>query len=96
MLRKIRDKYQAYCTTYKTHPMATHHGGAGSPIDRDIDLHIEDAETTGLENDNESTGGSHATITLGGPEAEGYPDGLIHSNQAKLTAHMREINDLHQ
>ena len=42
------------------------------------------------------TSGSDATITLGGPEAEGHPDYLTHNNQAKLTALIREINDLHQ
>ena len=94
MLRKISDTYQAYCTMYKTHTMATH-GGAGHPLDRDIDLHIEDSETTGLENDNERTSGSDATGVLGGPEAEGHPDDLIH-NQAKLMALTKEINDFHQ
>ena len=75
--------------------MATHHGGAGCSIDSDIDVHVEDAETTGLDNDNESTSGSDTTIALGSPEAEGYPDELIPSNQAKFTALMREVNDLH-
>ena len=66
MLGKIGDKYQAYCTMYKTHAMATCHGGTGCHLDRDINLHIEDSETTGLDNDNESTSGSDATIALGG------------------------------
>ena len=57
MLRKIGDKYQAYCTMYKTHAMATCHRCAGCPIDRDINLYIEDAETIGLENDDESNSG---------------------------------------
>ena len=96
MLGKIGDKYQSYWTVYKTHAMATHHRGAGCPVDRDMDHHIEDAETTGLENNNENTSASDATIALGGPEAEGHPDDLIHSNQAKLTALLREIIDLHQ
>ena len=39
-LGKIRDKYQAYYTMYKTHAMATHHGGTGHPIDKDINLHV--------------------------------------------------------
>ena len=43
---------------------------------------------------NESTCGLDATIALGGPEAEGHLDDLIHSNQAKLMALTREINDL--
>ena len=81
MLGKIGDMYQTYCAAYETHTMATHHGDAGCPIDRDIDLHIEDAETTGLDNDNGSISGSDTTIALGGPEAEGHPDELIPSNQ---------------
>ena len=44
--------------------MAICHGGAGCPIARDINLHIQDAETTGIENDNESTSGLDAAITL--------------------------------
>ena len=94
MLGKIEDKYQAYCTIYKTHTMATHHGGAGCPLDRDIDLNVEDSETTGIDNDN--THGSDATVALGGPEAKGHPDDPIYSNQAKLIVFMRETNDLCQ
>ena len=44
VLRKIGDRYQAYCATYKTHIMGTCHGGTGGPIDRDINLYIEDME----------------------------------------------------
>ena len=36
---KIGDTYQAYCHTYKTHAMATHHGGSGQASDRDINAH---------------------------------------------------------
>ena len=36
---KIGNTYQAYCHTYKTHAMATHHGGSGQPTDRDITAH---------------------------------------------------------
>ena len=86
MFVKIGDRYQTYCTVYKVHTMATNHGGAGCPIDSDIDLHIEDAEITGLDNNNESIKGSDTTIALGGPEAEGHPNELVPSNQAKLTA----------
>ena len=79
MLGKIRDKYQAYCTTYKTHTMATHHRGTGHPLDRGIDLSTEDPEPTDI--NNESTHGSDATVALGGPEAEGSPSDTICSNQ---------------
>ena len=44
MLRKIGDRYQTYCAACKTHTKTTHHGGTGCPVDKDIDLHIEDAE----------------------------------------------------
>ena len=76
--------------------MATHDRGAGSPIDRDINLHVEDAEPTCIENNNDSTSGSDVTIAFGGPEMEGQPNECIHSNHDKLTALIREINDLHQ
>ena len=93
MLRKIGVKYQAYCTMYKTHAMATHHRGTECPLDRDINLHIEDSETTGLDNENESTSGSDTTVVLGGSEVGGHLNDLIHSNQAQLMALTQEIND---
>ena len=36
---KIGDTHQAYCHTYKTHTMATHHGGSGQPLGGDINDH---------------------------------------------------------
>ena len=55
--------------------MATHHGGAGFPVDRDIDLHIEDIEgiNTGPDNDNESTSGSDTTTAFGGIRGRWLP-----------------------
>ena len=94
MLRKIGDKYQAYCTIYKMHTMPTHHGGAGCPLDRGIDLNAEDPEPTDI--DNERTHNSDATVALGGPEAEGHPKNPVYSNHNKLMALTREINDLCQ
>ena len=76
------------------HAMATHHRGAGHPLDRGINLHAEDPEPTDI--DNESTHSSNATVALGGPEAEGHPKDPVYSNHNKLTALTREINDLHQ
>ena len=78
--------------------MATHHRGTGCPVDRDIDLHIEDMEgiNTGPDNDNDSTSGSDTTIAIGGSEADGHPSKLIPSNQAMLTALTREIHNLYQ
>ena len=34
VLGRIRDTYQAYCNTFKTHTMATYHGGSRQPLDR--------------------------------------------------------------
>ena len=39
VLGKIGDTYQVYHHTYKTHTMATHHGGSGQHPDRDINAH---------------------------------------------------------
>ena len=36
---KIGDTYQVYCHTYKTHVMATCHGGSGQPLTGDITPH---------------------------------------------------------
>ena len=35
VFKRLGDTYQAYCNTYKTHTMATCHGGSGQPLDRD-------------------------------------------------------------
>ena len=59
---KIRDRYQTYCTVYKMHIMATHHGVAGHLIERDINFHIEDTGATNLDHDNESTSGSDTNV----------------------------------
>ena len=96
MLGKIRNRHQTYCTVHKTHALATHQGGTGHPIDRDINLHVKDPEATGIDNDNESTSGSDTTVALGGLEVEGNTDELLPNNQAKLTAFTREINQLCQ
>ena len=63
--------------------MATHLGGAGHPVDSDINLHIDNTEgiNTDLANGNESTSGSDTTVALGGPEVEGHPNELTPSNQ---------------
>ena len=78
------------------HAMAIHHRGIGHPIDRHINLHIEDPEATGIDNDNESISGLDTTVALGGQEADGNPSELLSSSQAKLIALTMEINKLHQ
>ena len=37
VLNKIKDSYQTYVNSYKTHAMATHHGGTGKPSGKDSD-----------------------------------------------------------
>ena len=76
------------------HTMATHHGGTGHPLDRGLDILIEDSEHADI--GSESTHSSDATVTLGGPEAVGHPIDPVYSNHDKLTALMREINNLCQ
>ena len=49
MLGRIRDKYQAYCMTYKMHTVATHHRGVGYLLDRGIDLNAEGPESTDID-----------------------------------------------
>ena len=84
---KIRDTYQAYCNTYKTHAMDTHHGGSGNPMDRDIDVTREAHKIT--DNDIEDKQNFHPV------ETDHFED-LEHNNPTKLTALTRKIDDLHQ
>ena len=37
VLNKIEDSYQTYMNSYKTHTMATCHGGTGKPSEKDSD-----------------------------------------------------------
>ena len=53
--------------------MATHHRGAGCPLDRGLDILTEDTEHTDINND--STLSSDSTVALGDPEAVG----LLHT-----------------
>ena len=93
VLGKIGDRYQAYCTTYKMHTKATCHRGAGCPLDRGMDILIEYPEPADI--DNEITHSLDVTVAQGGPEAQEHPKDPVYNNQDKLTALMREINDLH-
>ena len=45
VLNKLGDSYQTYCNAYKTHTMATHHAGAGQPLDKDIPSHDQGMDT---------------------------------------------------
>ena len=66
VLKKLGDSYQTYVNTYKTHAMATHHGGAGQPLDMDPNLpeqgtdilsdHLEDMDNfENVEHENHMT-----------------------------------------
>ena len=81
---KIGDTYQAYCNTYKTHTMATHHEGSGQPLDRDIDVTREAADA-----DIEDTQDIHPIETDHFEDSE-------HNNPTRLTAINRELDDLCQ
>ena len=94
VLGKIGDRYQTYCTIYKTPTMATCHGGAGHPLDRSLYILTEDPEHANINND--SIHSLEATVVLGGPKAVGYPKDPTYDNQDRLTALTREINDVHQ
>ena len=84
---KLGDTYQAYCNTYETHAMATHHGGSGQPLDRDIDVTGEAHKTA--DTDIENTQDLHPV------DADHFED-LQHNNTMKLTALIREVDDLCQ
>ena len=94
VLGKIGDWYQAYCTTYKIHTMATHHRHAGCPLNRGLEILTDDTEHVNIDND--STNSSDATVALKDPEAIGHPKDPAYENQDRLTALTREINNLHQ
>ena len=49
---KLGDTYQAYCNTYKTHAMTTHHGDLQQPLDRNIDITREAHEITDTDIEN--------------------------------------------
>ena len=67
--------------------MATHHGGLGQPLDRDIDETREAREAT--DTDVEETQDFHPV------ETEHFQD-LEHNNPTRLTAITRGLDDLCQ
>ena len=73
------------------HIMATHHEGAGYPLDRGLDILTEDPEHADIDND--STHSSDATVALGDPEVVGHPEDPVYNNQDRLTALTMKIND---
>ena len=78
---KIGDIYQAYCHTYKTHAMATCHGGSGQPSDRDVNTHkVTDTE---IEHAEEFHHGDTNDFEESDP-----------NNPTRLTILTRELDDL--
>ena len=59
--------------------MATHHRGAGHPLDRGLDVLTEDPEHVDIDNDNNHI--SDTTVALGGPEAVGHPKDPVYNGQ---------------
>ena len=97
VLGNIGDRYPSYCTTYKSHAMTSHHGGAGhSAKDRDLDSHTEFAGNIdiGPNHDSESTNSSDTTVAFGGSEADGSLGNLLPNSQADLNILPMEINSL--
>ena len=45
VLNKLGNPYQTYLNTYKTHTMATLHGGTGQPLERDPNPQEQDTDT---------------------------------------------------
>ena len=84
---KIGDTYQAYSNTYKMYAMATHHGGSGNPLDRDIDM--TRGNQTIVDTDVEVMQDFH-------PVETDYFEDLELNNPTKLTAITRELDDKHQ
>ena len=87
VLGRIGDTYQAYCNTYKTHAMDTHHVGSGQPLDRDTDTTREEqpVEDTNVEVQQDFH-----------PEDTAHFENIEHTNPARLTVITRELDDLHQ
>ena len=70
--------------------MASHHRGAGHPLNRGLDILTEDTEHIDINNN--STHSSDATVPLRDPEAVGHPEDPAY--QDRFTALTIEINDL--
>ena len=81
VFNRLGDTYQTYCTTYKTHAMATHYRGARQPLDRDDTLHGKDTKVNIPHDYHHEDASDFATI-----EEEN------HTNLSKLTW---ELDDLH-
>ena len=82
VLGRIGDTYQAYCNTYKTHAIATCHGGSGQPLDRDATMTRHDTDIDVPQD------------FL--PEDTGNFENVEHENPTRLAAITRELDGLCQ
>ena len=87
VLGKIGDTCQAYCSTYKTHVMTTHHGGLGPPLNRDANATREEQPVVDT---------SIKVPQDFHPEDTDHFEDLGHNNPTRLTAITRELDNLHQ
>ena len=88
VLRKIGDRYQSYCATYKTHAITTCHGGVGHiGKHRDLNSHVEDTRGIDIEpyNDNKSTNSSDTMIACRKSEVDGHLSDLLSNITARQT-----------
>ena len=82
VLNRLGDTYQAYYNTYKTHAMATCHGGSGQPLDRDA---IPNGKDTGID-----------ILHDYHHEDTGDFENVVQENHTNLATLTRELDDLHQ
>ena len=87
VLGRLGDIYQVYCNSYKTHAMATHHGGSGQPLDRVTCMPRE--EQLVVNTDVEVQQDFH-------PEDTDQFENFEHNSPARLHAVTRKLDDLHQ
>ena len=85
VLGRLGDTYQAYCNTYKTHTMATCHGGSGQPLDRVTTTPRE--EQPDVDTDVELQQDFH-------PEDTDQFENLEHNNHNRLHVITRELDDM--
>ena len=81
MLNRLGDTYQAYCNTYKTHAMATHHRGSEQSLDRDSNPNGKDTDVNILHNYHHE-------------DTNDFKN-LEQENHTNLAAFTRELDDLH-
>ena len=86
VLGRLGDTYQAYCNTYKTHSMATPHGGSGQPFDRVTDMPREEQPVIDTNVDLQQDFY---------PEDTDQFENIEHNNPNRLHVITREL-DLHQ